>query len=432
MATDGWAATSENDARRRDENGPDGGRRREFRIPPAVGGRYLDSAYMAGNSLGLQPVDAAAEVAGVLQRWALEGVEAQRGGTVPWVNYHELLRDASAGLVGAEPDETVVMNSLTVNLHLMMASFYRPEGRRRLVLMEERAFPSDRYAVDSQVAWHGLNPSDTVVVLRPQPAEDALRTEDVVAAISERGPDIAMVLLGGVNFLSGELLDIPEITEAAHRVGAVIGWDLAHATGNVVLRLHDWDVDWAAWCGYKYLNGGPGAPSGVFVHRRHLGERGPGRLAGWWGTNPAVRFEMRSGIDPPPSADAWQLSCPAVLAMAPLRVSLAMFAETGMEQLVARSRALTGYLAGLLDDLAAQGGLRMVTPADPERRGCQLSVQMIAGEAEEVAERLRIDAGVIADVRPPDLIRFAPTPLYSTFHDCWRAADGLASVLRAG
>lgn len=406
-------------------------RREEFLLPPAPAScRYPEVAYFAGNSLGLQPRAVRAALAAELDDWALHAVEGHHRAAHPWLPYHAELREDAAALVGAAPEETVVMNSLTVNLHLMMATFYRPAGERTRIVIEDHAFSSDSYAVRSQAVHHGLDPDETVVRLRPRPGEDCLRTEDIVDYLAREGHRVALVLLGGVNYLTGEFLDIPAVTAAGHAAGCVVGWDLAHAAGNVPLALHDWDVDFAAWCSYKYLNAGPGAVAGCFVHRRHVTDPELPRLAGWWSTEQATRFEMRPELVPVPTADAWQISNPPILAMAPVRVSLRMFAETGMAALRERSLALTGYLERLLAEVVRDRPLEIVTPADPARRGAQLSLRVIGGtdatDAATLATRLHEVHGVLADVRRPDVIRLAPVPMYSTFHDCWRAAAALA------
>ncbi|WP_440084339.1 kynureninase [Streptosporangium sp. LJ11] len=411
-------------------------RRAEFLVPPAPAAcRYPEVAYFAGNSLGLQPRAARAAISAELDDWALHAVEGHHRAAHPWLPYHAELREDAAALVGAFPDETVVMNSLTVNLHLMMATFYRPAGERTRIVIEDHAFSSDSYAVRSQAVHHGLDPDETVVRLRPREGEDCLRTEDITDYLAREGHRVALVLLGGVNYLTGEFLDIPAVTAAGHAAGCLVGWDLAHAAGNVPLALHDWDVDFAAWCSYKYLNAGPGAVAGCFVHRRHVTDPELPRLAGWWSTEQATRFEMRPELVPVPTADAWQISNPPILAMAPVRVSLRMFAETGMAALRERSLALTGYLERLLTEVARDRPLEIVTPADPARRGAQLSLRVTGGGAgavgvADLAARLHEVHGVLADVRRPDVIRFAPVPMYSTFHDCWRAADALAGEVR--
>jgi kynureninase len=398
-------AYTEAEARRLDADDP--GNRELFFVPPAEGGGYPETAYLAGNSLGLQPRAVRHELLEELDAWARLGVEGHLEADRPWLPYHELLREPAARLVGALPTETVVMNSLTVNLHLLMVSFYRPTGARTLIVVEDTAFPSDSYAVRSQAAFHGLDPDHTVV-----------RTEDPLTTIREYGDRIALVLLGGVNYLTGELMDIPGITAAGHAAGAVVGWDLAHAAGNVPLRLHEWGVDFAAWCSYKYLNSGPGAVAGAFVHERHTGGDRP-RFEGWWSTEPATRFEMAPVSRPPGTADAWQVSNPPILAMSPVRTSLELFDKVGMAALRARSERLTGYLQMLLDPL----GVDVVTPREPARRGCQLSLRI--ADAGGFSKTLRHRHGVIADSREPDIVRLAPVPLYSTYHDCWRAAAAI-------
>ncbi|MEH0975193.1 kynureninase [Micromonospora sp. CPCC 205546] len=417
-------AAGEAEARRLDAADP--GHRHLFHVPPADGGRYPEAAYLAGNSLGLQPRATREELLADLESWSRLGVEGHLEAERPWLPYHELLTAPAARLVGATPAEVVVMNSLTVNLHLLMVSFYRPAGARTRIVIEDSAFPSDSYAVRSQARFHGLDPDTTVVRLRPRAGEDTLRTEDVTAYLAAEGDTVALVLLGGVNYLTGELMDIPAITAAGRAAGAVVGWDLAHAAGNVPLALHDWDVDFAAWCSYKYLNSGPGALAGVFVHERHLGDAGLPRFEGWWSTEAATRFEMTPVSRPPATVEAWQISNPPIFAMGPVRTSLELFDAVGMPALRERSVRLTGYLAGLLDEVTANRPLSVVTPREPERRGCQLSVRIGAGSAAGLAKRLRHEHGVIADAREPDVIRFAPVPLYSTFHECWRAAEALA------
>ena len=411
----------------------DPGWRDRFHIPPFVGApdapgaAYSEVAYFAGNSLGLQPVATRAAVDTELDRWAEMGVEGQLTGPRPWKDYHEALRDPAARLVGALPHETVIMNSLTVNLHVLMATFYRPEGRRTKIVMEDIVFPSDGYAMASQARWHGLDPAEHVIRLRPREGEDVLRTDDVIARIRELGDEVAVVVFSAVNYLTGEWMDMPAITAAGHEVGAIVGWDLAHAAGNVPLRLHDWGVDWAAWCSYKYLNSGPGALAGAFIHERHARDTSLPRLAGWWGTRTDTRFRMDSEFDPPATADAWQMSNPPIFSMTPVQVSLELFDEVGMDTLRERSLRLTAYLRSLLEEAIAElpaGAMEIVTPVEDDRHGCQLSVRFRT-DIHVLADTLRDLDGVIADTRNPDIIRFAPVPLYSTYLDCWRAADAL-------
>lgn len=404
-------AVSEREARRRDAADP--GHRDLFHIPPPAGGGYADAAYLAGNSLGLPPRAAADELRSDLEAWARLGVDGHLAAPRPWLPYHEPLTGPAARLIGALPAETVVMGSLTVNLHLLMVSFYRPSGARTRILVEEHAFPSDSYAVRSQARFHRLDPDATVVRL-PAP--------DILDYLAREGSTVALVLLGGVNYLTGELLDIPAVTVAGHAAGAMVGWDLAHAAGNVPLRMHDWGPDFAAWCSYKYLNAGPGAVAGIFVHERHLGNSALPRLEGWWSTEAATRFEMAPVSRPPATAEAWQVSNPPIFSMGPVRTSLELFDKVGMVALRERSVRLTGYLAGLLEG----AGAPVLTPRDPARRGCQLSLRI--PDAERVTAALRERHGVVADARPPDVVRLAPVPLYSTYHDCWRAATALAEV----
>jgi kynureninase len=419
--------TAESDARQLDAEDP--GHRDLFDVPTADGGDYPEVAYFAGNSLGLRPKATRAELLEDLDAWARFGVEGHLDAPRPWLPYHRLLTEPAARLVGALPSETVVMNSLTINLHLLMVSFYRPTGARTRIVIEDAAFPSDSYAVRSQVRFHGLDPDDAVVRLRPRPGEDSLRTEDVISQLT---PKVALVLLGGVNYLTGELMDIPAITAAGHAAGAIVGWDLAHAAGNVPLELHDWDVDFAAWCSYKYLNSGPGALAAAFVHERHLADPDLPRFEGWWSTDESTRFEMAAIARPPATADAWQVSNPPIFSMGPVRTSLEIFDKVGMVALRERSLRLTAYLEKLLDDLSPARPLDLVTPREPHRRGAQLSVRIssgTAGSAGDLAGRLRHQYGVIADSREPDILRLAPVPLYSRYHDCWRAADALARAV---
>ncbi|HEY2101355.1 MAG TPA: kynureninase [Pseudonocardia sp.] len=414
-------ATSGTEAEARDLDRTDPGHRALFHIPPAAGGRYPDTAYLAGNSLGLQPRATREQLLADVDAWARLGVEGHLDAERPWLPYHESLTGPAARLVGAVPAETVMMNSLTVNLHLLMVSFYRPDGRRDRIVIEDSAFPSDSYAVRSQARFHGLDPDRAVVRLDPG---------DVLDYLAAEGDTVALVLLGGVNYLTGELMDIPAITQAGHAAGAVVGWDLAHAVGNVPLRLHDWDVDFAAWCTYKYLNAGPGAVAGAFVHERYLGARDDlPRFEGWWSTEAGTRFEMAPVSRPPATADAWQVSNPPIFAMGPVRTSLELFDQVGMAALRERSLRLTGYLARLLATAVPGGAFTVLTPADPDRRGCQLSVQLRGCSAEDLVERLSRRHGVVADARQPDVVRLAPVPLYSTHHDCWRAVEALAAEL---
>ena len=413
-------------ARDLDAADPLRGYRERFHIPLGPDGQPC--AYLCGNSLGLQPKAARELVEHELDAWATLGVEGHFKEEAAWYSYHELFRDSGARLVGARPSEVVMMNSLTVNLHLMMATFYRPAGARTKLLIEEPCFPSDLYAVTSQVRHHGLDPVEHLLTVSPRPGEHLLREEDIESLLAERGHEVALVLFNAVNFLTGQFLGVERLTRAAHAQGCIIGWDLAHAAGNVMLSLHDWDIDFAAWCSYKYLNAGPGAVAGCFVHEKHGANLSLPRLAGWWGNDPATRFRMQQerAFVPRAGADGWQVSNPPILALAPLRASLELFGEAGMSALRARSERLTGYLEFLLDRLPP-GQFEVITPRDPARRGCQLSL-LVHDRPREVLANLERE-GVVCDFREPNVLRVAPVPLYNTFHDVWRFADALRRAL---
>lgn len=412
-------------ARRLDAEDPLAAYPDRFHIPAGPDG--APAIYLCGNSLGLMPRAAREVVEQELHDWETLGVEGHFQAKSPWYSYHEQFRESGARLVGAKPGEVVMMNGLTVNLHLMMASFYRPTPERHKILVEAPAFPSDRYAVQSQLVHHGYGAEEGLVVAKPRPGEDTLRTEDLEALLAQRGAEIALVLLGAVNFHTGQLLAIPRITAAAKRAGAIIGLDLAHAAGNVPLALHDWDVDFAAWCSYKYLNAGPGAVAGCFVHEAHGRSRLP-RFAGWWGNDPATRFRMHreERFVPRDGADGWQLSNPPILSLAPLAASLAIFDEAGMPALRAKSEKLTGYLEHLIDRIGSPR-IAQITPRKPAARGCQLSLK-VADLGLGLYQRVRA-AGVVCDFREPDVIRVAPVPLYNTFHEVWRFTRILAGAL---
>lgn len=403
--------------------------RAEFHIPPNPDGQG-ECAYLCGNSLGLLPRRARAAVEAEFRSWERHGVEGHFHGTSPWLRYHETLTDATARLVGAQPLEVVVMNSLTVNLHLLLTSFYRPTPPARFkVLMEGGAFPSDQYALESQVRLHGLDPETAIVKLLPRAGEHTLRTADIEAKIADLGDSLAVILLGGVNYYTGQAFDMGAITRAGHAVGAAVGFDLAHAAGNIELHLHDWDVDFACWCSYKYLNSGPGGTSGAFVHARHahrtLAELP--RLAGWWGHDPADRFEMKKGFRPMPGAAGWQLSNAQIFPMAIHRAALELVDEAGgMAALRAKSEQLTAYLEQQIRALALPAAeLEIITPTDPAQRGCQLSV-LVHRRGRALFEHLAAD-GVVADWREPNVIRLAPVPLYNSFADVARVGRALTS-----
>lgn len=402
--------------------------RAEFFIPQRPGGG--DSIYLCGHSLGLQPRGVARVLNEELQHWAELAVEGHFASSRPWLPYHEQLTNSLAKLAGAQPLEVVAMNSLTVNLHLMFASFYRPRAGRDAILIEQRAFSSDQYAVASQILHHGLDPKTSLIEIAPRPGEDVLRTEDIRALIEREGQRIATVMLPGVQYLTGQRFDIEAITRCARQQGCLVGFDLAHAMGNVPLRLHDWDVDFAVWCSYKYLNAGPGAIGGCFVHERHARALDLPRFAGWWGHDKASRFEMPAEFQPIPGAQGWQLSNPPILAAAPLLASLPLFDAAGMDRLREKSLRLTGYLEALLQARLSHA-LTVITPADAEARGCQLSIRLhrSATEARAVFDSLAA-AGVFCDWREPDIIRVAPVPLYNSFVDVWQFVAALELALQ--
>jgi kynureninase len=394
--------------------------RERFHIPIDSQGQEL--IYFVGNSLGLMPKATRKIVEQELDDWANLAVDAHFDAATPWYSYHETLREPAARLVGARPDEVVCMNSLTVNLHLLMATFYRPTKARHKILMEDPAFPSDTYAIKSQIAQHGFEPNESLLLAKAREGEHALRQEDIEALIEKQGDEIALVLFAGVNFFTGQLFEIGKITAAAQARGCIVGIDLAHAAGNVPLALHDWQVDFAVWCSYKYLNSGPGAVAGAFVHERHARNRELPRLAGWWGNDPATRFRMQLEPEfiPVPSADSWQLSNPPILAMAPLRTSFAIFDQAGgMTALRVKSLRLTGYLQFLLGTIGSER-CSVITPPAPDDHGAQLSI-LVHEHPRELFQKLEA-AGVKTDFREPNVIRVAPAPLYNTFHEVWRFA----------
>jgi kynureninase len=403
--------------------------RDKFHLPSGKDGKPL--IYFAGNSLGLMPKTARQLVEQELDDWAKLGVDGHLNAETPWYTYHETVCEPSARLVGAKPVEVICMNSLTVNLHLLMATFYRPTTSRFKILMEDPAFPSDTYAVKSQIAHHGFDPKEALVLARPPKGESIVRNQDILSLIEKHCDELALVLIGAVNFFTGQSFDLPAITAAAHRHGIMVGFDLAHAIGNVPLKLHDWDIDFAAWCSYKYLNAGPGAVAGVFIHERHATNTKLPRFAGWFGNDPHTRFRLQLEPEfiPVPSADGWQISNPPIFSMAPLRASLAIFDQAGgMEKLRAKSVHLTGYLRYLLENplsAGAAGKFTVITPRETGAHGCQLSI-MAHEASKELFGKLKI-AGVRCDFREPNVIRVAPTPLYNTFHEVWRFAKLLSA-----
>ncbi len=388
-----------------------------------------DTLYFAGNSLGLQPAGVKDALDVELADWARLGVEGHFEGTHPWVDYHQRLTGPSARLVGAKDSEVVCMNSLTTNLHLLFVSFYRPEAGRFKILSEAKMFPSDRYLLETQVRFHGYDPDEAIIEIGPRAGSALIEEDDIVAAIERHRDELALVFFGGVHYFTGQFFDIGRIAAAARAAGVPVGVDLAHAVGNVPLSLHDWGVDFAAWCTYKYLNGSPGNVGGAFVHERHATADLP-RFGGWWGHDRERRFMMEPGFVPMPGAEGWQLSNAPVLGMAALAASLELFDRAGMPALRAKSQQLTRYMHTVFNDVVqgiASVSLELITPDDPMRRGCQLSVRLVGGD-KSVFEQLTA-AGVICDFREPDVIRLAPTPLYNSFTDCYQFGQRLAEVL---
>ncbi len=398
--------------------------RSRFHIPPSSQGG--SSIYFCGNSLGLMPRSVRENVEEVLQDWQNLGVEGHVHARHPWMPYHEFLTDQMASVVGALPEEVVVMNSLTVNIHLMMVSFYRPTKHRYKILMEYSPFPSDRYALESQVKFHGYDPMQAIIELFPDPETKTITNDQIDDILSREGENIALIMIGGVNYYTGQAYDIAHITKIGHRYGCLVGFDLAHGAGNLQLKLHEDGPDFAAWCGYKYLNSGPGALSGCFVHQRHAQNFELPRFAGWWGHDKKTRFLMGNTFLPIPGAEGWQLSNPPILPMASMRASLQIFHEAGMSALRLKSESMTHFALQLLED-AGLTGIRCITPSDPSARGCQLSLQMIKPD-KRVFEMLTA-RGVIADWREPDVIRIAPVPLYNSYSEIATFVTMLKDIL---
>ncbi len=400
-------------ARKLDQTDPLKKYRNQFLIPKVNG---KPSIYFTGNSLGLQPKSTAKFIKDELEDWATLGVEGHVHGRRPWLYYHKFTKKVLSEIVGAKPSEVVAMNQLTVNLHLMLVSFYRPTKKRFKILTEAGAFSSDQYAFESQLKFHGISPVKGLIELKPRKGEYALRTEDILLAIKVHGEELALVIFGGVQYYTGQFFNIKKITEAAHKVGAVAGFDLAHAAGNVPLALHKHNVDFAVWCGYKYLNSGPGGISGVFIHERHAEDFTLPRFAGWWGHNEGERFQMKKGFKPMTGADGWQLSNVPIFQSAAHLASLEIFQQAGIKNLRTKSVLLTGYLEFLLNEIDSSKKLfTIITPQNPDERGCQLSILM-KQNGRKIFDRIT-KAGVIADWREPDVIRIAPVPLYNSFED---------------
>ena len=397
--------------------------RKRFHHPQDKSGNPF--VYLCGNSLGLQPDTAEQYVLDELEAWKQLGVDGHLQAKRPWLPYHEFLTSYSAEIVGALDTEVVVMNALTVNIHLLMASFYRPKGKRKKILIENQAFPSDRYAVQSQLKFHGHHPDDDLLILQPGNGEH-ISMSDVITCLDKHGEEIALVFLGGVNYYTGQALDMASITEKAQDCGCRVGFDLAHAAGNLKMSLHDWSVDFAAWCGYKYLNGGPGAPSGAFIHERYLGRIDFPRFEGWWGHEKSSRFQMPKDFKPLNTAEAWQISNPPILSMAALLASLEIFHEAGMNQLRQKSEQLTSYLELLLKS-ELKDHITIITPVSVKGRGCQLSIRLNNPNI-NIIDILH-EKGVVCDWRDPDVLRVAPVPLYNTFDDCYQFVHILKEIL---
>ena len=387
--------------------------------------------YFTGNSLGLQPKRTQKYVTDVMNDWANLAVEGHFYAEKPWWDYHERFANPLSKLVGALPSEVTVMNTLTVNLHLLMVSFYRPTATRYKIICEEKAFPSDQYLFQSQVNFHGYATEDAIVEVKRREGEHNIRLEDVLAKINEVGDELALVLIGGVNYYTGQVFDMKTITKAGHQVGAYVGWDLAHAAGNIELQLHDWQVDFAAWCSYKYMNSGPGNASGCFIHEKHHTNSELPRFAGWWGHNKERRFKMEPQFDPIEGADSWQISNLPILSLAPYLASVELFAEIGMETLIAKRNTITAYLEFILREIdrEVKGNFEIITPSNPSERGCQLSV-FLHGEGRSLFDYL-MKNGVIIDWREPNVIRLAPVPMYTSFEDIYRFGQILKNGIEA-
>jgi len=413
-------------AKQQDANDPLKNYRDKFYFPMMHG---RETVYFTGNSLGLQPKATQDYILNELEDWATFGVEGHFHARNPWMPYHEQFAVPLSKIVGAKPEEVVAMNQLTVNLHLLLVSFYRPTKTRYKILCEAKAFPSDQYALESQVRFHGLDPEDAIIEIFPREGEVCIRHEDVLAAIEKNKDSVATILIGGVNYYNGQVFDMEGITEAGHKAGALVGFDLAHAAGNIKLELHDWDVDFACWCSYKYMNSGPGGVSGVFINERHLNKPELIRFAGWWGHDKDSRFKMEKGFVPMSTAEAWQMSNAPVLSMAAHKASIDIFDEVGMDALVAKAEKLTGYLEFIVDDIntALDKKLEIITPRDKKQRGCQLSI-VAHGRGKELFNKLT-EAGIISDWREPNVIRCAPVPLYNSFEDVYRFGEILKGAL---
>ncbi len=402
--------------------------RNRFLIPQHEGG---DVIYFTGNSLGLQPKTTATYIQEVLNDWAQLGVEGFFQAKDAWLHYHESLLQPLANIVGALPQEVVPMNALTVNIHLLLATFYRPTKQRFKIICEAKAFPSDQYALLSQVQLHGFTPEEAIIEITPRPGQETITHEDIYAAIEQHKNELAIVFIGGINYYSGQVFDMQAIVAAAHEAGAYCGFDLAHAAGNIELHLHNWQVDFACWCGYKYLNSGPGGISGIYIHERFATDTNTPRLAGWWGNDKANRFQMTSEFRPYPTAEGWMLSTTPMLLMAAHKASLQIFEEAGFENLVRKGQQLSSYLIFILQQintLLPQPAIKIITPVNEKEKGCQVSMLMIR-DGRKVFDAL-MSKGVLPDWREPNVIRVAPVPLYNTFEDVWRFGEIMKEVLQ--
>lgn len=411
-------------AQQLDKEDPLNNYKKLFHIPKNKKGEPL--IYMTGNSLGLQPKATNSYVNQELQDWAQLGVEGHFEAKNPWLSYHELLTDNMAHVVGAKPSEVIVMNTLTTNLHLMMVSFYKPTPKRYKILIESDAFPSDKYAVESQLRHHGYNDKEGLVLWKPRPNENLLRHEDLEIILKEQGEEIALIMVGGVNYYTGQFLNLKHITALGHAHGCTVGFDCAHGAGNVPLNLHESGADFAVWCTYKYLNAGPGSLGGCFVHERHGNNKALNRFTGWWSHNKKTRFNMRGEYDQLPGAEGWQLSNPPILSMAAIKASLDIFNQVGIDQLVIKSRKLTLYFEFLLEQFT-NDTIQIITPKTPEERGCQLSIQV--NDANKSLHKKLTQNGIITDWREPNVIRCAPVPLYNTYLDIFNMVEILKKIL---
>lgn len=398
--------------------------RNQFHIPKDKDGN--DWLYFTGNSLGLQPKKTQKYIQQELDDWANFGVEGHFEAKNPWMPYHEFLTDTMAKIVGAKPIEVVIMNTLTTNLHLLMVSFYQPTKTKYKIVIESDAFPSDRYAVQTQLEFHDFDANEGLIEWKPREGEDLLRIADLEAILEEHGNDIAMLLIGGVNYYTGQYLDLKRIAELGHAKNCMVGIDLAHGVGNIKPQLHDSGVDFAAWCTYKYLNSGPGSLGGLFVHEKHANNKDLKRFAGWWSHNKSTRFNMRQPLDVIPGAEGWQLSNPPILSMAAIKASLDMFNEVGMDALRLKSEKLTGYFEFLLNEIN-NDKITIITPSNPDERGCQLSIQV--KNADKQLHQKLTDAHIITDWREPDVIRCAPVPFYNSFEDVYHMVEKLKTIL---